>query len=784
VKTVADEVQYLRRCVRDLVAFTTLPAVWTGREPRAIVESLADVFLRTLGLDLVYICMKGSQDEVAHEAARAARQPEVAGQTQAIGRALARWLESADSSPPTSIPNPAGSGTVRLAVIPIGYEGEYGVVAAGSQRGGFPTELDRLLLNVGANQIAIWLQKDHLLAREQAARTDLQRVAAELAEWKNRYEAAIQATGQLLYDWNLQTQQVLWGGQPELSLGYSLEEMPRTLVGAMALLHPDDRAAFTAEIERVSATRTPLQLEYRLRRKDGAYITVESKGHFVLDSTGNATHMVGFVVDITARKQAEEDRARLAAIVESSEDAILSKTLDGVILSWNTSAERLYGYTAVEIIGQPVSLLAPPEQLEEMQRILEQLRQGERVEHYETVRRKKDGTRIAISLTVSPVKNAAGQVIGASAIARDITARKQAEEALRESEDRFRALVNAAPAMVWAATPDGTMSFVTDRWLQYCGLRAEQLARDWPQLVLHPDDYERYVTQWTQALAQGTLYEIEVRNRRHDGEYRWFLTRAVPARTATGRIIGWYGTTLDIHDRKLLEDELRQFSYIVAHDLNEPLRTIGTFVHLLARRYQGKLDATADEYITFVTDSAQRMQQMILDLLTYTRTGGQDLTLAPVDCEALLARVLIELQGAITESGATITHDPLPIVQGDAARLGQVLQNLIGNALKFRGEAPPQIQVSAQHEDHHWRFSVRDNGIGIDPRHAERIFQVFQRLHTRQEYAGTGIGLAICKKIIERHGGRIWVESRPGEGSIFYFTISEIERPPDSERLA
>ena len=342
---------------------------------------------------------------------------------------------------------------------------------------------------------------------------------------------------------------------------------------------------------------------------------------------------------------------------------------------------------------------------------------------------------------------------------------------LQESEARFRALVNAAPALVWAAAPDGTMTLVSDQWLEYCGLTAEQLARDWPQVALHPDDYERCMTQWAQARAQGTTYEVEVRNRRHDGVYRWFLTRAVPARNAEGRITGWYGTTTDIHDRKLLEDELRQFSHIVSHDLHEPLRTMSSFVTLLASQYQGKLDATADEYITFVTDGAERMQQMITDLLEYTRAGKSIDTFTAVDCEALMARVLVDLQVVITESGATITHDPLPTVHGDATRLGQVLQNLIGNALKFRSAAPPRIHISAQREAQHWRFGVRDNGIGIDSAQSKRLFQVFQRLHTRSDYPGTGIGLAICRKIVEQHGGRMWVESTVGNGATFFFTL-------------
>jgi two-component system, sensor histidine kinase and response regulator len=220
-------------------------------------------------------------------------------------------------------------------------------------------------------------------------------------------------------------------------------------------------------------------------------------------------------------------------------------------------------------------------------------------------------------------------------------------------------------------------------------------------------------------------------------------------------------------------EALQQFVYVASHDLQEPLRTIATYVKLLARRYHGKLDTEAEEFIDFAVDGAERMQQLIQGLLAYSRVESKELAYISTDCESVLASTLRDLQRAIQESDAEITHDPLPTVAADAQQLGLVLQNLLGNAIKFRSSERPRIHVSAEQDGQQWRFAVRDNGIGLDPRHAERIFHIFQRLHTRQEYPGTGIGLAICKKVVERHGGRMWVESAPGQGATFFFTISD-----------
>lgn len=219
--------------------------------------------------------------------------------------------------------------------------------------------------------------------------------------------------------------------------------------------------------------------------------------------------------------------------------------------------------------------------------------------------------------------------------------------------------------------------------------------------------------------------------------------------------------------------ELEQFAYAAAHDLQEPLRMVASFTQLLAKRYKGRLDADADEFVAYAVDGATRMQGMIQGLLDYSRLGAREGEFAPADCELILAQTRAALMMTIDELGATLTHDPLPTVVADASRLGQVFQNLIGNALRFRGVEPPRVHVRAERGTGEWRFTVRDNGIGIAPPDFDRIFQVFRRLHGRAEYPGTGIGLAICKKVVEGHGGRIWVESEPGQGTTFSFTIPD-----------
>ncbi|HEU4442689.1 MAG TPA: ATP-binding protein, partial [Burkholderiales bacterium] len=217
--------------------------------------------------------------------------------------------------------------------------------------------------------------------------------------------------------------------------------------------------------------------------------------------------------------------------------------------------------------------------------------------------------------------------------------------------------------------------------------------------------------------------------------------------------------------------ELEQFAYVASHDLQEPLRMVASYTQLLGRRYEGKLDKDAHEFMSYIVDGATRMKQLIEDLLAYSRVGTKGQDFKPVALEAPLRRALFNLRAGIEEAGAAVTYDPLPTVQGDEVQLGQLLQNLIANSLKFRSNSVPRIHIAVSEKNSEVEIEVRDNGIGIEPQYYERIFMVFQRLFNKGEYPGTGIGLAICKKVVERHGGRIWVESRPGDGTSFYFTL-------------
>jgi light-regulated signal transduction histidine kinase (bacteriophytochrome) len=288
------------------------------------------------------------------------------------------------------------------------------------------------------------------------------------------------------------------------------------------------------------------------------------------------------------------------------------------------------------------------------------------------------------------------------------------------------------------------------------------------------------VRSWRQSIETGEAFLFQHRFRRADGVYRWHLTRARAMRDPQGRISMWIGSNTDIHEQKEKEEELRQanedlqqFAYSASHDLQEPIRNVAVYSEIVAKRYHNLLDADGQQFLGFLTEGGRRLATLINDLLTYTRVGAIDGNLTTVDSSAALRHALSSLAEAIRENEATVTYDTLPQVYMGESHLQQVFQNLIGNALKYRTEDAPQIHISAAYQGAAWRFSVQDNGIGIDPHYKEVIFGVFKRLHRDRKYSGTGIGLAICQRVVERYGGRIWVESSPGKGATFFFTVPE-----------
>jgi PAS domain S-box-containing protein len=425
------------------------------------------------------------------------------------------------------------------------------------------------------------------------------------------------------------------------------------------LIAPEDRERFRELNERVCKGERA-SLTFDIIGPGGGRVNVETHAAPLAHPDGG-TVQLAVTRDVSERKRADRSALLLSAIVDSSEDAIVSKDLNGIVTSWNKSAERIFGYTAAEAVGQPVAtLLIPADRQDEEATILARLRKGERVDHIETTRMRRDGTLVDVSVTISPIRDPDGTIVGASKIARDISAQIRDRQELRRANE---------------------------------------------------------------ALIR-------------------------------------------------VNGDLEHFAYSASHDLQEPLRMVSIYSEMFRRKFGHQVDARGNEYIAFVIEGAKRMEQLLRDLRAYTQVWiAQDENLPVVSAEAAIGRSIANLQAAIEENGAEITVDPLPSVRIHEFQLEQLFQNILGNAIRYRGKERPRIHAGVEREGAAWRFFIRDNGIGIEPEYKEQIFGIFKRLHTSSEFPGTGMGLAICQRIVERAGGRIWVESEAGRGSTFYFTL-------------
>jgi two-component system CheB/CheR fusion protein len=819
------------------------------------------------------------------------------------------------------------------------------------------------------------------IAETDQANAELRRAHQERAE----YAAIVQNSDDAIIGKNLDGVITSWNQAAERIFGYSAAEMIGQSI--LRIIPPEQHEEERRILDKLRRGESVAHYETQRLTKGGRRIQVSLTSSPIRDPEGFVVGASKIARDITAQSAAMRASMLLAAVVDSSDDAIVSKRLDGTITSWNKGAQRLFGYTAEEMIGQPITRLFPEDRLEEEPKIISRIASGERVEHFETVRRRKDGRLIDVSLTISPVLAADGTIAGASKIARDITERKRTEEQLRRNEEQLRSMADLIPQLAWMADAEGSIFWYNRGWYEYTGTTPEQMQGWGWQSVHDPKILPLVLERWRESLRTGNNFEMEFPLRGADGVFRWFLTRVNPMRDKEGRVVRWFGTNTNVDDarkvRQALEEQTRvlellnstgaaiaselklerlvqtvtdagtklsgakfgaffynvineqgesfllftlsgapreafekfglprntpifnptfrgegvvrcedvtkdprygtmaphfgmpkghlpvrsylavpvisrtgevigglffghpepgvfserseqlirgiaaqaaiaidnarlfevaqreiaqrkqteaalqkskdeleervkertaslqetteqleTFCYTVAHDLRSPLRAQQSFAQALIQEFSGQLDQTGIEYAQRILRSAERLDALVRDLLSYARLSRDQLNFGSVALAGVVANFQSSHADEIQKHEATLSIGQLHCVLAYEPTLNLVVTNLITNALKFvKPNERPKIKIWSEQRGSHVRLWIEDNGIGIPAEAHARIFGVFQRLHPIDKYPGTGIGLAIVHKGIERMGGKVGLESTPGEGSRFWIEL-------------
>jgi PAS domain S-box-containing protein len=617
-----------------------------------------------------------------------------------------------------------------------------------------------------------------------------------LAQMEGRYRGLLEAAPDAMVVVNQAGEIVLLNVQAEKQFGYRRDELVGQQVKniipegfAERIIADGTRSAAEALAQQIGTG-----IELLGRRKDGTGFPIE----IMLSPLESAEGILvtAAIRDISVRKEADRHLAqmegRYRGLLEAAPDAMVVVNQAGEIVLLNVQAEKQFGYRRDELVGQQVKNIIPEGFAERIiadgtrsaaEALAQQIGTG-----IELLGQRKDGTGFPIEIMLSPLESAEGILV--TAAIRNISVRKEADRHLAQMEGRYRGLLEAAPDAMVVVNQAGEIVLLNVQAEKQFGYRRDELVGQEVKNIIPQGFAERLIADALRstedALAQQIGTGIELTGQRKNGSDFPIEIMLSPLESAEGILVT--AAIRDITARKKSEahllqkmdelnrsnEELGQFAYIASHDLQEPLRMVASYNQLLARRYKGKLGSDADEFISFAVDGANRMQRLIQDLLAYSRVGTKGRDLLDISSEDALKQALINLRMAIQSSDAQVTHDPLPTVLADETQLIQLFQNLVGNGLKYQAPGVPRVHISAaRNGGKKWLFSVKDNGLGIDPQYFGRIFGMFQRLHKREEFEGTGIGLAICKKIVERHGGNISVESQPGQGSTFSFALAE-----------